>query len=318
MRILVTGGAGFIGTNLVGTLLNGGHDVVSFDVQEPRNPDHRPAWQSGDIRDEEAVRRTILELQPEVIYHLGARTDLHGEAVTDYDANTRGVAAVIDAVNEHAPEARVVYASSRLVCRIGYQPTADDDYCAPNPYGESKALGEQLVRANARHAWVIVRPTSIWGPWFGVPYRDFFDTVLGGRFPEIKGIEVRKSFGFVGNTVHELQAIERAHSDLVGRTLYLADYPPIEVNEFAAEIRAAAGVRRPPRVPVSLLRPAARAGDLLKRLGLKEPKLTTFRLNNLVTPMVHDLEPLAAVAGELPYSTQDGIRATLAWMADHG
>jgi nucleoside-diphosphate-sugar epimerase len=300
MKVLVTGGSGFIGTNLVESLTSAGHQVVSFDVQEPRNPAHRELWIAGDLCADGAVEA------------------VDGETVGDYAANTRGVSAVIDAVNRLAPETPVVYASSRLVCKIGYQPTGDDDYCPPNPYGESKVVGEKLVRAEARHPWVIVRPSSIWGPWFGVPYRDFFDTVLGGRFPEIKGVEVRKSFGYVGNTVHELLAIQHAHRDLVGQTFYLADYPPIEVNSFAAEIRAAAGVRNPPRVPVSLLRPAARAGDLLKRVGVKEPKLTTFRLDNLLTPMVHDLDGLEKVAGSLPYSTAEGIRETLTWITAHG
>ena len=167
------------------------------------------------------------------MYHLAARTDLGGATLADYAANTRGVENLIDAASSSATIRRVMFASSRLVCKIGYQPAADDDYCPSTVYGESKAIGERVVRARAASAawdWIIVRPTSIWGPWFGVPYRVFFDAVARGRYVHPRGRRIAKSFGYVGNTVHQLLALASAPSaDLHARTLYLADYPPIDV-----------------------------------------------------------------------------------------
>lgn len=316
-RILVTGGSGFIGTNLIEALRGtDGRQVVNFDIEPPRNPAHTDHWVRGDLVDADQVASVVGELRPTQVYHLGARTDLHGTTLEDYAANVEGVRNIVAAVNDLGDQVGAVYASSRLVCRIGYQPTGDTDYNPPNAYGESKVHTERIVRDLARHRHVIVRPTSIWGPWFGIPYRDFFDSVRAGLFPVIRGVEIPKSFGFVGNTVHELQQLMASLDDVRGQTLYLGDYPPIEVNAFAAAIRE--GFGKPPsrQVPVSVLRVLARVGDLAKRLGWSEPKLTSFRLDNMLTPMVFDLSALEHVTGALPYSEKEGIRATVDWMLD--
>lgn len=314
-RILVTGGSGFIGTNLVAALrADGNRTIVNLDNKPPQDPDHASHWVRADLVAGGEVASVVADLRPTHVYHLGARTDLHGRTLEDYAANTDGVRNVVTALNSLASPVDAVYASSRLVCRIGYQPASETDYSPPNAYGESKVHTERIVRELAAHRHVIVRPTSIWGPWFGVPYRDFFDTVRAGLFLGMRGVEIPKSFGYVGNTAHQLQRLMASLDRVDRRTLYLGDYPPIEVNAFAAAIRRAFGKSPPRQVPLGALRVAARAGDVGKRLGWKEAKLTSFRLDNMLTPMVYDLSTLEQLVGELPYSEAEGIRATVAWM----
>ena len=196
---------------------------------------HHAVWKEVDPLDGAALSSAVTAFDPTLVFHLGARTDLHGKTLPDYAQNIEGVRAIIDACNAAQSVRRVIFASSRLVCRIGYQPTSEDDYCPTTPYGESKMVGEQIVRkADHRYEWLIVRPTSIWGPWFAVPYRDFFDAVARGRYFHVKGRAVRKSFGYVGNTVHELEQLAYAQVQwLQGRTLYLGDYPPTNLREMA-------------------------------------------------------------------------------------
>jgi nucleoside-diphosphate-sugar epimerase len=315
-RVLITGGSGFIGTNLVEHYLRAGAPVVNFDIKPPIHPDHRSLWVEGDLRDPVAVRRAFDEAGPDLVFHLGARTDLHGESIDEYSANTAGVRNVIDAVSSLRTVRRTIFASSRMVCEIGYQPRSDDDYCPPNPYGESKVVGEKLVREAALPtSWLLVRPTSIWGPWFGVPYRDFFLQVAAGRFLKVRGRDVSKSFGFVGNSIHQLVRLADCDADRVsGRTFYLGDYPPIRVNEMADRIRDELSAPPVKTVPYPILAATAAGGDALKLLGWKEPPLTRFRLNNLLTEMVMDLSSLAEVVGPLPYTMEEGVRATVSWM----
>ena len=264
----------------------------------------------------------VKAFAPDLVLHLAARTDLDGKTVADYAANVTGVDNMVTAAMDCSAVKRVVFASSRLVCRIGYQPTSETDYCPTTAYGQSKVEGEQLVRARAATApwdWIQVRPTSIWGPWFGVPYKLFFDAVARGRYVHPQGLQILKSFGFVGNTVRQLAAISSADRSLIDkRTIYLADYPPIDAGEMAAIIRSELGLPIGREVPLWLLKVAAGAGDVGKALGWKQPPLTSFRLANLVTPMVHDLAPLQAIAGTLPYSMKDGVRLTIAWMRSQG
>jgi GlcNAc-P-P-Und epimerase len=322
MRVLVTGGSGFIGTNVCEHLLAAGIPCASLDIVAPRNPAHAAIWQRVDLCDAAGLADAVRRFAPDALLHLGARTDLDGATVADYAANTRGVENLIDAASAVPGLRRVVFASSRLVCRIGYTPTSDTDWCPSTAYGQSKVEGEQIVRSRAAQApwsWIQVRPTSIWGPWFGVPYRLFFDAVARGRYIHPKGVDVVKSFGFVGNTVEQLMAIVAAPAAQIDRrTLYLADYPPIHVQRMAQTIREQLGLGPGREVPLPVLKALAGLGDAAKALGWREPPLTRFRLANLVTPMVYDLEPLAAIAGPCRHDMAEGVRRTLAWMRAQG
>jgi len=315
-RVFVTGGSGFIGTNLVAAYMGEKTPVASFDRRPPRIPAHRAIWTRGDIRDLGPLTASLVEFEPTVVLHLAARTDLEGETVSDYSSNILGVENVIAATKRLSEAPRVVFASSRLVCEIGYIPRHDTDWRPSTPYGSSKIRGEEIVRDKCLHApWVITRPTSIWGPWFGVPYRDFFRSVLAGRYLHPRGRKIHKSFGYVENTVYQLQQLSRTPTDTIaGRVLYLADYEPLEIGELARSIAQAAGAPRVRSVPVGLLRLVALAGDALQHVGWREPPLTSFRLSNLLTEMVFDLDPLRATVGELPVAWMEGIRRTVQWL----
>ncbi|MHB8136352.1 MAG: hypothetical protein ACYDH1_19255, partial [Anaerolineaceae bacterium] len=103
-------------------------------------------------------------------------------------------------------------------------------------------------------------------------------------------------------------------SELNQKTLYLCDFEPIDVFEWAKTIALLQQVRPPMEVNISFLKFIAKCGDFLKKLGYKEPPLTSFRLNNIITNMIYDTRDLEAFCGPLPYSQQDGIRATLDWI----
>lgn len=317
-RILVTGGSGFIGTNLIENLLDTGCAVLNVDIKTPRNSTHGGIWRNIDLRSRDNLFAVISVFRPTQIYHLGARTDLNSNNVSDYSANTTGVTNLIDACITVGSVKRVIFASSRLVCKIGYQPISDDDYCPTTAYGESKVTGEQIVheRSNLPFEWVIVRPTSIWGPWFDVPYRLFFDHVRARRYVHPGSMVIRKSFGFVGNTVFQLKQLMVAPLNLIGKkTFYLGDYKPIEVGDFSKKIADAFQVRKPFSVPFWLLSLTAKLGDVLVRLGYKNAPLTSFRLANLKTEMIHDFKELPTITGQLPYDLDDGIRLTASWMS---
>lgn len=322
MKVLVTGGSGFIGTNVCDNLLRLGVPTLNLDIAAPRNAAHFAIWQRLDICRADDLRQAVNGFQPDTVLHLAARTDLDGKSLQDYAANTRGVESMVDAALACNAVRRVVFASSRLVCKIGHAPTDETDYCPTTAYGESKVAGEQIVRLRAATApwdWIQVRPTSIWGPWFGVPYKLFFDAVARGRYMHPRGTNILKSFGFVGNTVQQLMAIAAAEKALIDRkTIYLADYPPIQVSRMAALIRQELGIGAGKEVPMAVLQGLARIGDAARALGWKQPPLTSFRLANLVTPMVYDLTPLEVIAGKPPFDLADGVRQTVAWMRAHG
>lgn len=322
MRVLITGGSGFIGTNLVAFFSERGDEVLNFDSSRPRNSAHQRFWKNGDLLDAVGLRSTVQDFAPEAILHMAARTDLNGRSIDDYASNTIGVENLIAAIEGLSSLQRVIFASSRLVCRIGYMPGDDLDYCPTTPYGESKVIGETIVRDAASRIpcpWLIVRPTSIWGPWFDVPYKTFFLAVARGRYVHPGSATILKSFGFIGNTVYELKRLVDMSADSVsGKTLYLADYPPVDVAAMANAIQHESGARPIRTVRVGLLRLLAWIGDCLKMLGWRNPPLTSFRLNNLLTPMAHDLDQLTDIVGDLPYSMESGVGITVSWLKSNG
>jgi nucleoside-diphosphate-sugar epimerase len=315
-RIVVTGGSGFIGTNLLEALVRAGHEVTNLDVKAPPKPELAPHWQAVDILDADRLTQAMRQARPDAVVHLAARTDLNGATVADYRTNTDGVQNVIDAAAA-ASAGRVLFASSRLVCRIGYQPKSPVDFQPTTPYGESKVIGEQLVRAirGRPFEWTIVRPTSIWGPWFHVPYRNFFDAIRQGRYVHPKGFRVRKSFGYVGNSVHQLEKLLSAPAKAVQDGMfYLADYEPIEVLDWGGKVRQAFGAPPIREVPMPAMRAVAGMGDVVSKLGWRSVPLTSFRLDNLVTEMLHDTSNLRAVCGDLPFDLDGGVNRTVEWM----
>lgn len=316
--VVITGGSGFIGTNLVEHLVRAGDRVVNLDVAPPQHPDHHDLWVRTDILDADALTAALADAAPTAVVHLAARCDLAGATVDDYGANTDGTSHLIDAATAAGVE-RVLFGSSQLVCTPGHAPVDDTDYSPPNPYGESKVIGEQMVRdrVDGAFTWALLRPTSIWGPWFGPLYSAFFTTVRKGLYVHPKGVRIRKAFGYVGNAVHQIDRLLDAPDDaLHGRVLYISDYEPYPIFEWAQLVQAEFGARRVREVPVAVLRAGALAGDVLQQFGMHAPPLSSYRLRNMLTETAFDMEPVRNLCGPLPHTWQEGTRTTVRWMLD--
>ena len=318
IKVIVTGGSGFIGTNLVERFLEKGWEVLNIDIAQPRNREHVHYWRRIDLLDRETLVDAFAVYKPNFVLHMGARTDLdESHDITGYAANTEGVANTIEAVRQAGPVERTIFASTRLVHEIGYTPKSEVDYRPSTLYGESKVEGEKLVRqaAGKLGPWIIARPTSIWGPWFEEPYKNFFTAIAKGVYVHPGQRNPHKSYGYVGNTVYQIEKILEAPVEKInGRTLYLCDYPPLRLKDWAIQIQKALDTRPIRTAPLPLLRIAAAIGDTTKTFGWRHPPLTKFRLNNIITEMVHDTSELESIVGTLPFSTEEGTAITVEWL----
>jgi len=322
MRILVTGGSGFIGTNYIELLLkNGEAEFINLDHNPPRNPAHKSFWRKCDLLDASRLKKLVKDFAPTHVVHLAAKTGTDLKKLSDFAANIEGVENLFSAFKGISSLERVVFTSSLLVCKMGYTPKYDTDYKPSTAYGLSKVKMEQIIRAqeNLPYSWTIIRPISVWGPWFEEPYKNFFKAIAQGWYFHIGSGHYKRSLGYVENLVHEIQQLLLAHGKKVNKkTFYIADEKPTDLYDFANQIQEELGARKIRHVPLWVAKTAAKIGDLLKIAGWRHVPLTSFRLNNIVTEYVFDLSPIMEIAAPLPYDLRTGIKRTVQWMCERG
>jgi hypothetical protein len=107
----------------------------------------------------------------------------------------------------------------------------------------------------------------------------------------------------------------QAPAQLVQRkTFYLADYEPIDLMAWCDAFQRALNVPPIRRVPVSLARVLARCGDVVNAVGIRSFPFNSFRLNNVLTQYRFDTAATEAVCGRLPYTMEQGVAETAAWL----
>jgi len=157
-KILITGGAGFIGSSLAHALVSFGAKVTIIDAMLPlyggnmfNIEDIKDEIQFilGDIRDKELVRQVVAG--QDYIFNLAAQVsyiDSKNEPFVDLDINCLGHLIVLDAVKDVAPDARIIFSSSRMVYgKIQTTPVKEDHPTEPlSLYGIHKLTGEKYYR----------------------------------------------------------------------------------------------------------------------------------------------------------------------------
>ena len=163
MNILVTGGAGYVGSHVVIELIELGHEVT---VLDNLSSGHQWAVQQGqlikgDIRDPEAIRNAIEYARAEAVIHLAALSDLRASLsnpVAFHQTNTVGTLNVASACMSQGIK-KLIFSSSAAVYGIPTSlPVTEEARTVPvTPYGTSKAMGEQILSeiSNASDVTVI-------------------------------------------------------------------------------------------------------------------------------------------------------------------
>lgn len=321
-RVFITGGSGFIGTNLIVLLSRYGYDVVNADIHPPRNPAQQDVHRRVDIMNIEELKHALSEFAPSCVIHLAARTDMDGKTPQAYHVNTVGTRNLIRALSETPSVTRTLFTSTKLVYRSG-QISCDEIYFRPDTlYGQSKSEMERIIRSSSPlpYSWCIVRPTSIWGPWYSIPYQQFILSVARGRYVHPGKCNPLRSFGYVENYAFQTHKLLEAPAEKIrGEVFYLSDYDEFTIRAWADAIAAVTGNKPIRTIPTRIMRWLAYVGDFCKLLGWKSVPMSSFRLRNMwIDTSQIPLENIKALTGPLPFTMEQGVRRTVDWMRQEG
>ncbi len=317
MKVLITGSSGLIGRWVAGYLKNQGDQVIGLDKTLIQDNTGCSEQINCDLLDRQTLISQVRRVCPDALIHLAARTDLkETKDIRGYAANIDGVDNLIEAVRQTPSIRRAIYTSSQLVCRIGYIPSGDKDYCPNTLYGQSKVLTEKLVRQHDGGGipWCLTRPTTVWGPYMNPHYQNMLRLIRKGLYFHCGRSKLYKSYAYAGNIAHQYAQLLKAPADLIsGKTFYLADYEPLSLREYADGLAREMGASKIRTLPLALSRMMAWAGDFINLCGLKSFPFNSFRLNNILTEYVYDLSSTKAVCGPALFSAQEGIKETARW-----
>ncbi|NUS38482.1 MAG: NAD-dependent epimerase/dehydratase family protein [Lysobacter sp.] len=317
MRILVTGGGGFLGQALCRGLVERGYEVSSF------NRGRYPALDAlgvrqlqGDLADRDAVLRAFAghEAAAFAVFHNAAKAGAWGGYDGYHRANVVGTDNVIAACRAHGI-GRLVNTSTPSVTHRATHPveggTADTVPYGENfkaPYAATKAIAERAVLAanDASLATVALRPRLIWGPGDQQLLPRLVERARAGRLRLVGDGDNRIDTTYIDNAA---QAHFDAFAHLApgtacaGRAYFISNGEPKPVREIVNALLQAAGA--PPvtkTVPFGLAYAIGAACEaawtLLPLRG--EPPLTRFLAEQLSTTHWYDMTPATRDFGYVP------------------
>lgn len=272
--VLVTGGAGFIGSELCAQLVRAGRRVVVLDSlvngrreNLDRLPGARLRLVVGDVRDGTLVASLLSDVS--VVFHLaclGVRHSLHAPRET-HDVNAGATLALLEASQQAGVRRFVYVSSSEVYGSAGAVPMSEAHPTHPSTvYGASKLAGEIYTRvwhATRGLPTVVVRPFNSFGPRShhegdaGEVIPKFMLRALAGRPLVVLGDGAQtRDFMEVGDTARGI-LLAGTVDDAVGRTLNLGTGREIAMTELARLIARVAG-----RPDASIVYDAARPADV--------------------------------------------------------
>lgn len=307
MKILVTGGTGFVGTHLVNTLLRRGHEVavLARHPDRARNRYNRPVERvRGDVLHPPSLA-SALQGRDAVIHLVGI---IHEKGAQTFDRMHREAVGNVVTAMQPTDVRRLLHMSA-----MG----ASED--APSEYSRTKAAGERAVRASGLD-WTIIRPSIVFGPGDGfvsllapiVDKNPLFIPVIGRgetRFQPVSVYDVARVFA---------DALEKPET--IGKTFEVGGPDVLTLNEIYREIATVLGKRRKPLVHLPLWwgRLLARIFESLAQRGwISHPPLTRDQLKSLSRDNVGDVSETVAVFDGEWREFRAGLREYLTGGMDH-
>lgn len=299
MRVVVTGGAGFIGSNLVRALIERGDKVHVIDNLSNSTAANVPEQAKLHVADIQEPDLVFDLFQPEAVFHLAAHADVRNsirQPFHDCAVNVQGTVRILEAARRH--DAKIVFASSGGAtygeCLF---PAEEGDPCFPlSPYGVSKFCAEEYLRTwnrlyGTRH--VTLRLANVYGP-FQDPHGE------AGVVAIFMGcLQARRQAVIYGDGTQERDYVHVA--DVVSAMLLAAqEDTPSDVYNIGTGVATSVSSLY---AKIAKLYPVA-----------PEPSLRPARLGELQRGVLNPYRAIDELGWDPRYTLAAGLDATWRWM----
>lgn len=308
MKILVTGGSGFIGTRLVEDLLNEGHEVSIFDKQDSST--YPELVTIGDVRDKDALIKSGEGI--DIIYNLAAE---HADNVTPKslyaDVNINGAINVVAAAEANDIK-KIIFTSSVAVYGLSQQyPDESFEAMPVSEYGITKYEAEKVFRSWAEQtpqsALTIVRPAVVFGENNVGNVHRLIEQIAKGKFLMVGSGKNKKSMGYVGNISRFLASKTEAKDGI--DIFNFAGKPDLSSQEIVDIIVDELKLpRKIPRIPAWLGYTGGYIFDIVSKITGKKFPISTVRIKKFTSDTTVSTEKLMNSGFKDKYALEEGLR----------
>ena len=324
MRILLTGGTGFIGRNLAVKLSQMGYHVLCLvrDVNRASWMREHPGLEpvQGDIEERESILPHVGDI--DAVFHLAGLTKAKNRQ--DYlRVNGEGTGVLLDAVLRGAKRIKkILYVSSLAVAgpHTSDLPALEKGDVSPiSHYGESKLLGEHLLLEKGKDLpWTIIRPPVVYGP-FDTDVFIYFKMAHSGRIPLAVKSDMELSIIHVDDATDGI--ILAGFGDKSdGEVFYISDGKVHTIEELIGILARVVGGARVIHLPPIIGKIAGFWGDCVTRVSGKPQVINSEKMKEASQDgWVCNIDKIRERLGFTPnIELESGIESTYRWYRDAG
>lgn len=327
MKVLITGGCGFIGEHFNRVLAQRGVDVVNLDLHEPTGAAAAHEFVRGDVRDPDALREAMARggrAVDHVIHLAAAHHDFGIERETYFSVNQHGTATLCEIMDELGVRESTFYSTVAVYGDVP-EPIHEDSPKRPQtPYGESKLEGERVyqrwVDKGAGRRCLVIRPTVTFGVNNFANMYSLIRQIAGKKYVQFGPGANIKSLSYVENiidaTLYLWDHPHRADFDVYN----WIDKPDLTSAGIAEAIYAALGREpKPLRLPYWFGMLGGLPFDAVIAATGKNLPISTARIRKLFrTQTKYEADKVAATGFTPDASLTEGIARMVEWYTARG
>ncbi|MDO5672137.1 MAG: NAD-dependent epimerase/dehydratase family protein [Actinomycetaceae bacterium] len=323
MKILVTGGSGFVGSRLIPKLLGQGHSVTCYDIRV--NQAFADFTVNADVRDRVALHEASRGV--DAIIHLAAAHRDDVKPVSLYQSvNVGGAQNVVQAAADNGVST-IIFTSTVALYGLDKENSRETDTPDPfNEYGRSKWEAEEVFRAwhtqgktlsegdatkESARKLLIVRPCVIFGEGNRGNVYTLAKQLSSGMFMTVGDGQNHKSMAYVGNVV---EFLAQRLVDVQGYELYnYADKPDLSTQELVSILRKALNKHtgQSLHIPLELGMLGGKVFDVLAAIIRKPLPISSVRIKKFAASTVVNADALEALGFQRPYTLAEGLQRTI-------